>query len=57
MKINGAAVNEHMNLDGRKINRDTLTEIRIRAVMRVEEGESPEEVIATLGFHRSAIYR
>ncbi len=34
-----------------------MAAIRIRAVQRVEAGESPEEVIDVLGFHRSCIYR
>jgi transposase len=33
-----------------------LAEIRKRAVLRVEAGESPELVISTLGFSRSCIY-
>ena len=43
-------------MDGRKIDHKTREQIRIMAVERVEAGESPEEVIATLGFHRSCIY-
>jgi transposase len=43
-------------LDGRKLNRNTLEEIRIRAVKRVGAGESPEVVIKALGFHRGQIY-
>ena len=43
--------------DGRKLKRATLAEIRIRAVSRVEAGESPEVVIKALGFHRSLIYK
>jgi transposase len=42
--------------DGRKLDHKTLEEIRIRAVERVQAGESPETVIATLGFTRSCIY-
>lgn len=42
--------------DGRKLDHKTLEEIRIRAVQRVQAGESPEAVIATLGFTRSCIY-
>ena len=42
--------------DGRKINRKALEAIRIRAVKRVEAGESPEVVIAALGFTRPRIY-
>ena len=44
-------------MDGRKLSHEALEEIRIRAVKRVEVGESPEVVIEALGFHRAAIYR
>lgn len=43
-------------IDGRKLTHKTLEEIRIRAVLLVEAGESPEQVIKALGFHRSCIY-
>ena len=43
-------------LDGRKLGRKTLEEIRIRAVTRVEAGESPEVVIKALGLSRPRIY-
>ena len=43
-------------LDGRKINRKALEAIRIRAVKRVESGESPEVVIKALGLTRPRIY-
>lgn len=33
-----------------------MEQIRIRAVKRVQQGHSPEEVIATLGFSRACIY-
>ena len=42
--------------DGRKIDRKALEAIRIRAVQRVEAGESPEVVIKALGFTRTVIY-
>ena len=42
--------------DGRQLDRKTLEEIRIRAIQRVEAGESPEVVVAALGFSRSCIY-
>jgi len=42
--------------DGRKINRKALEEIRIRAVKRVEAGESSEVVIRALGLTRPRIY-
>lgn len=43
-------------LDGRKIGPEAMEQIRIRAVKRVHQGESPEKVIATLGFSRACIY-
>ena len=42
--------------DARALNHTTLEEIRIRAVERVQAGESPEVVIQALGFTRSCIY-
>lgn len=42
--------------DGRKLSPKTKEEIRIRAVQRVQEGESPELVINALGFSRACIY-
>ena len=36
-------------LDGRKLDHNTLEELRVRAVRRVEAGESPEVVIESLG--------
>lgn len=43
-------------LDARKLNHKTLEEIRIRAVRQVQQGKSPEEVIAALGMTRCCIY-
>jgi len=43
-------------LDGRKLNSNTMEQIRTRAVQRVQEGESPEVVIKALGFTRACIY-
>ncbi len=42
--------------DGRALDHRTLEEMRIRAVERVEAGESPEDVVRTLGFGRTVIY-
>jgi transposase len=42
--------------DGRKLSHETLEELRIRAVQAVEAGESPEQVVALLGFSRPRIY-
>jgi hypothetical protein len=41
--------------DARALDHKTLEEIRIRAVERVQAGESPEVVIQALGFTRSCI--
>lgn len=43
-------------MDGRKLSHEAREAIRIRAVDRVQAGESPEDVVRTLGFHRSCIY-
>ena len=43
-------------LDGRKVGRAALAEMRTRAVQRVLDGESPEVVVRALGFHRAVIY-
>ena len=42
--------------DGRKLKHDVLTELRKRAVTRVQNGESPEAVIRAMGFSRACIY-
>jgi transposase len=42
--------------DGRSLSHKTLEEIRIRAVQRVQSGESPEVVVKALGFSRASIY-
>ncbi len=42
--------------DGRALSHQTLEEVRMRAVQRVEAGESPEAVIRALGFSRARIY-
>ena len=42
--------------DARKLSHKTLEEIRIRAVEQVQAGESPEKVIAALGFSSRCIY-
>ena len=43
--------------DGRKIDHKTREAIRIRAVQRILDGESPEVIAKTLGYHRSAVYQ
>ena len=43
--------------DGRKLSHKTLEEIRIRAVRRVIDGESPELVVKALGMNPRTIYK
>ena len=43
-------------IDGRKLKHGVLTELRKRAVARVQSGESPEDVVRTMGFCRACIY-
>jgi transposase len=43
--------------DGRKLNRDAQAQIRITAVQRVLDGESPEDVVKTSGYNRRIIYQ
>ncbi|MHB8393815.1 MAG: IS630 family transposase [Candidatus Dormibacteria bacterium] len=43
-------------LAGHTLDRQVLGELRRRAVLAVESGESPEVVARVLGFHRSRIY-
>lgn len=45
-----------MEQDARALSHETLEAIRIRAVQRVQAGESPEVVIKALGFSRACIY-
>ena len=45
------------NFDGRKLNHIAREAIRIRAVQRILDGESPEIIAKTLGYHRSAVYQ
>jgi transposase len=42
--------------DGRKLDHKTLEQLRIRAVRQVEQGAHPEDVAATLGMTRTAVY-
>jgi len=43
-------------MDGRKLKHEVLTELRKRAVARVQSGESPEVVVRAMGFCRACIY-
>jgi transposase len=42
--------------DGRKLNREAQAQIRITSVQRVLNGESPEEVVKSIGYQRVMIY-
>jgi len=43
-------------MDARRLDRKTLTELRKRAVMSVQKGESPEVVARVLQVSRQAMY-
>jgi transposase len=42
--------------DGRKLDHKTLETLRIRAVEQVKAGAHPEEVAASMGFHKNTVY-
>jgi transposase len=46
-----------MKIDGRKLSHEVSEHIRIAAVRRVKEGESPSAVMASYGLCRTTIYR
>jgi len=53
----GAAIGSDMKRDGRTLDHTTLETIRLMAIERVREGESPAAVIASYGFNRTTIYK
>ncbi len=53
----GAAIGSGMKRDGRTLDHATLETIRLMAIERVREGESPATVIASFGFNRTTIYK
>jgi transposase len=46
-----------MKKDGRKLDRKAQEAIRLMAVQRVREGESPSAVIASYGMNRTTIHK
>jgi transposase len=46
-----------MKRDGRTLDHATLEAIRLMAIERVSEGESPAAVIQSYGFHRTTVYK
>ncbi len=50
-------IGSDMKLDGRTLDHSTLEAIRLMAIERVREGESPATVIASFGFNRTTIYK
>ena len=46
-----------MKRDGRTLDHKTLEEMRRMAVQRVREGERAAAVMASLGLHRTVIYK
>jgi transposase len=51
------AVQSGMKRDGRTISRAALEEMRLMALDRMREGESPAEVAASFGLHRGWAYK
>lgn len=51
------AVEAGMKRDGRTLDHATLETIRLMAIERVAEGESPATVIESYGFNRTTIYK
>lgn len=51
------AVQPDMKRDGRKVSRAALEEMRLMALDRMREGESPADVAASFGLHRSWAYK
>lgn len=52
-----AAVQPAMKRDGRTVSRAALEEMRLMALDRIREGESPAEVAASFGLHRGWAYK
>ena len=50
-------IGSDMKRDGRTLDRATLETIRLMAIERVREGEARAEVMASLGFNRTTIYK
>ena len=46
-----------MKKDGRKLDRKAQEAIRLMAVERVREGETPSDVIASYGMNRTTIHK
>lgn len=46
-----------MKKDGRKLDRKAQEAIRLMAVERVREGESPSAIIASYGMNRTTIHK
>jgi transposase len=46
-----------MKRDGRTLAHNVLEEMRLMAVQRMREGESPEAVAVSFGMHRSWAYK
>lgn len=52
-----AVVQADMKRDGRTVSRAALEEMRLTALERMREGESPAEVAASFGLHRGWAYK
>ena len=43
-------------LDGRRLDHATVEQLRIRAILAVQDGQHPNEVVRALGLGRRCIY-
>lgn len=55
--LGNVLIRSRMKRDGRTFDHATLETIRLMAIERVREGESPAAVIASYGFNRTTIYK
>lgn len=55
--MGGVPIGSDMKRDGRTLDHTTLETIRLMAIERVREGESPTTVIESYGFNRTTIYK
>lgn len=55
--MSASAVQPDMKRDGRKVSRAALEEMRLMALDRMREGESPADVAASFGLHRGWAYK
>lgn len=55
--MSSRAIQRDMKRDGRAVSRAALEEMRVMALERMREGESPADVAASFGLHRGWAYK